>query len=344
MPKRSRSRKGSDEGNGGPSKRGRLGNIQSNVMETPPPLPPRDRNVSQPNDPLEAAERGLAEGWDQLREVEPIARLIEADNAPQPIEEDRTPPSPYGPNEWRGDRFPLTRENLQLQANMGAPPPDFRVNYRNPTRAESIEMDIASSERRANRLRAEAQRLEEDARRRRASLGIRNMQNTAGQLINRAVTPIRNVLSAANNSVDRTRRNLLEPGARAIASGAMNAMARAGEGIFDVAQENRINRLGVAAVNDPGQHAINLEHRDRLRNLRSMSPAERVRMLQRNRPADQLQDRNPHGGGARKLTPLEVQEILDNDDGDHKKINRRSARRTNRKSARRTNRRTGRRS
>ena len=287
MPKRSR--KGNDEGSAGPSKRGKRGNLQSNDMgPQPPPLPPRDGIVSPPNDPLEAAERGLAEGWNQLREVEPIARLIEADNTPQPIEGDRAPPSPYGPNEWRGDRFPLTRQNIQLQADMGAPPPDFRVNYRNPTREESIEMDIASSERRANRLRAEAQRLEEDARRRRASLGLTNLQNTAGQFINRAVTPIRNVLSAATNSADRTRRNLLEPGARAIASGAMNAMARAGEGIFDVAQENRINRLGVSGVNDPGQHARNLEHRERLRN----PGAYRARMLQRNSPGDQLQDRN----------------------------------------------------
>jgi hypothetical protein len=229
--------------------------------------------------------------------------LAVAENAPQP----------YAPNEWRGETFPLTTANINSMRELGIPPPDFRENYPQPEpdSVEAIEIEIARSERSARRMREEAQRIEEEASRRRAAVSLSNLQNTAGQFITRATTPIRNALSEASNSAGRTRR-LLEPGLNAFASGAAAAAARVGEGVYNMAEQGRIHRLGDPTNLTPSDYARNLEHR-RLLRQRNMNRIEGVNSME---------------GGGRKL----------------KRSRRRTAKRSRRRTAKRSRRRTAKRS
>ena len=250
---------------------------------------------------------------------------VVAENAPQPIA------IPYPPQAWTGETYPLTRQNIESLRELGLPEPDFREYYPQPEpgSVEAIEIDIARAESRARRMREEAQRIEEDALRRRAAVSLTNIQNTAGDLFSRATTPIRNALSEASNSAGRTRR-FLEPGLNAFASGAASAAESLGRGVYSLAERARIEGLSNPENLTPSEYARNLEHQQRLRERRL-----------RERNMNRIEGVNSMGGGGKRSRRRSAKR---SEHRSAKRSERRSAKRSKRRTAKRSKRRTAKRS
>ena len=165
-------------------------------------------------DPLEGVQLQIDDARAQLQAV---GRALDSEEAGV----GEVPGTPPGSWSSAAHEYPMMRG-----INDPAPDHDFSEQYSLPTEEEQEQIQIDRMMRDATRMRTEADRIEAEARERESSLRMSLLQDSAYRVVNRVVTPIRGALSDAASSARRTSETLLLPGARAVAQGAANAVAR----------------------------------------------------------------------------------------------------------------------